>query len=274
MRFNFLYFMKFFIVLLLTSSVFACGQKKIPTTAFKEYTIPNDLQKQTKQNVTIQTKVIKLSEFKNYPELFKFEKAKIAKFFKNGSLYFPETSKGERWCYTFGFGENDLLTAMEVKIKNNTPHILRMKDSRIYLIITEDGEKKPIKAVTKLGDTTPVPLYPNDKHSDIYLPKSAIDEDDSLIHWITSFEANWERNREKGLIDFPYPVGFASQVIDQNKKNYKLINGIDVEILPDFSYSGILLFPVIVSYENPKLMFYDITTKTDPAGNPIEKNIL
>jgi len=68
-----------------------------------------------------------------------------------------------------------------------------------------------------------------------------------------------------------YPVGFSFQVVAQKRRNYKLINDLSVEILPNFSYEGILLFPAIVSWPEAKFSFYDITTKTDPASNPIEK---
>ena len=85
-----------------------------------------------------------------------------------------------------------------------------------------------------------------------------------------SFETEWNNTRKKSILDL-YKVGFISQVVAQNMKNYKLINSLGVEILPSFSYSGILLFPATVSYDNAKLKFYDITTKTDAAGNPIEK---
>jgi len=248
----------------------AAGAPKIPTERVSEYAMtPPAEGKQTKSNVTIEVEVLKASEAYGHPELFAFD---ITRFPESHYTFgtralFPEDAQGRRWCYTFGFGEKSL-TAMRVKITNNTPHILRMKDSRIYFVV--DGED-PMAAVTNLGHATPLVNVPTQKGEARYLPKSLVDADNSLVHWLTYFENEWDKSRKQGLIKLSYPLGFASLVVEQNRKEYQLINDLAAEILPDFSREGILLFPAIVSWQDARLMFYDITTKTDAAGNPVEK---
>ena len=260
-----------FFLLILSAFLVSCAStpKKIPTERVSEYAVePVAQARQTKSNVTIQAEVLRPSESYSHPELFAFAIKQFPESHYNFSTMstFPEDAQGKRWCYTFGFGDS-YLTALKVKFTNNTPHILRMKDARIYLVV--EGES-PITAVTELGNANLIPVTTS-KGKEKYLPKSYVNEDNSLIHWLTHFENEWDKSRKKGMLSFTYPIGFAALVVKQNSKQYKLINDLAVEILPNFSHEGILLFPAIVSWPQAKLMFYDITTKTDPAGNPIEK---
>lgn len=63
-----------------------------------------------------------------------------------------------------------------------------------------------------------------------------------------------------------------SQVIAVNKKSYKLIGDVDTEILPDDTYSGILLFPRLIGGDpEMTIKFYELVTKVDAAGNPTER---
>jgi len=247
----------------------AAGAPKIPTHRVAEYAMTPPAQgTQTKSNVTIEVEVLKPSGAYSHPELFAFDIEQFPESHYNFATMtmFPKEAQGRRWCYTFGFGEK-FLTAMRVKITNNTPHILRMKDSRIYFVV--EGED-PMAAVTDLGNATLVNV-PTSKGDARYLPRSFVDSDNSLVHWLTHFESEWDRTRKKGIIKLNYPLGFVSLVVQQNRKQYQLINDLSAEILPDFSREGILLFPAIVSWQEARLMFYDITTKTDAAGNPMEK---
>lgn len=248
-------------------SLLSCaGPQKIMVEEFYQYALaPSTPGTQTKSNVSITVEVLKQTEIYKYPELFAFDIKAVPDVLPNLSFWsFGRPYQGKGWLYTFGPG-NETLTACKVKIENNTGHILRMRDARIYLVV--EG-KDPIPAVTKMGDPRLILI---DREKKQYLPKSAAERDDSFIHWITYLEQEYQRTRKKGLISFDYPVGIASQVVQQNERHYKLINAVDKEILPGFSSEGILLFPVIASFDTAKLMFYDITTKTDAAGNPIEK---
>ena len=106
------------------------------------------------------------------------------------------------------------------------------------------------------------------------IPKSASEADESLVHWVTYWEQNAEKTRQKHTIMdglYKYPIGLGSQVILQNRPAYKLIADVGAEILPGKTMRGILLFPVVVSFDTATLSFYDISTKTDAAGNPTEK---
>ena len=247
----------------------ASTSKNIPTARFSEYAVaPPSSARQTKQDVTLEVEVLAPTGAYSHPNLFSFDWSRIPDRFRLAKRFYPEDDDGKAWCYTFGFGDR-FLTACNVKITNNTPHILRMKDARVYLVVP--GED-PVAAVTDLGNARLMPT--GEKKQE--LPQSYLDADNSLVHWLTQFEREWElrsRKKKKGLISLSlaYPIGFASQVLAQNQRAYKLINDLNVEILPNFSYEGILLFPAIVSFDQAKLMFYDITTKTDPAGNPVEK---
>lgn len=250
------------IVILMLSSC-ASGPPTIPIWPYKEYKLVTE-QTQTKNGMTIDVEPLTPENTYKHPELYAFDLDQLPKYFQGGMVSggFPIGLQGKRWQYTFGF-ENDFIVAMKVKITNNTDHILRMGDARIYLRI-EDEE--PIAAVANLGD--PTALVDADKKVHI---RSAYDGDESLIHWVTYFEEQWDKKRVKQMFDLGYPVGLTSQIINIHKKKYKLINDMEKEILPGDTYSGILFFPALISYDKVNVKFYDVVTKTDPAGNPIEK---
>jgi len=254
--------------LLVMVFISCAGSKRvIPTVTVGEYSL-NDTGEnlvQTKGNVSIDIEMLSPSSTYDHPELFSVQEQQLDNRLDNVSIHYPPDKSGKMWAFTFGYGKN-VLPAFKVKITNNTNHILRMKDSRIFLVI---GGDNPISAASKIGDYQ---LRIVDEKKNILQPVSYIrDDKESLIYWLTYFENDYDSNRKKGFLDLPYPHGFASQVVKQNIKNYKLINGFNVEILPDFSYEGVLVFPTLVSSADAKLMFYDIITKTDNAGNVTEK---
>ena len=256
-------------IMVITIFIVNCstGPPVIPTYNSPEYSFgANDLSEQTISDVTINVKPLSPSTLYDYPELFQYKKDNVhPKHTQGYTMYYPKDSEGNFYCYTLG-NEQFILTAFKVKISNNTPHILGMKDARIYLVV---GDEEPIKATVHLGDPS---LMKIDEAGNVF-PKSGLDSDESVVHWVTYYEQE-SRKAQTGLPDFlKYPVGFAARVIQGNKHNYKLINDVSKEILPDFSYSGLLIFPSLIdpSATEIKLVFYDITTKTDAAGNAIEK---
>lgn len=113
------------------------------------------------------------------------------------------------------------MTGFWVVIQNNTDHILRMADSRVYLVIGGNT----IKSLTKA----------------------------ELISWHAG-GAEWDY--EQCL-----PVIKQMELID-----------LATEVLPGFTKKGFIIFPV-----NPELVrtadlrFFDLVSKVDKAGNPIEK---
>lgn len=261
----------FFLVPLLATIVifYSCGGGGVATVVFKEHDLAKPTEAtQTKGDVTITLKPLKPSSMYEEPDLFSFSKDKITGNYSGLAIssFFPEDYQKTSWCYTFGIS-GDVVAAYKVKIKNGTPHILRMKDARIYLM--SDGQD-PIAAFNVLGNTTLVQAMVG--KNQVLLPKSYVDGDQSFIDWLTREEENYERTRKKGFISTAYPIGFASQVVAQNIRSYKFITDVSREILPNTTFDGILLFPIYSSaLSNAKVMFYDIVTKTDNAGNPVEK---
>jgi hypothetical protein len=255
-----------------TNSLFAQKTKPVAAMPYKKYSFYGSDSIQTKNGLIIEVEPLSPSGVYAHPELYSFDKNTFPKeFLKKYDLniegMFAELDS-KRYLYTFGSGEN-YLTVFKVKITNNTGHVLKMKEARILLRI--EGED-PIKPVTNIGDAT-IEQFENPAGSGkfIPLPKSAITQDQSLVQWVTGIESKYEETRKHGFLELEYPIGINSQVIAQNKKSYKLIADADVEILPDDSYSGILLFPVLVSYEQLSLKMYEFVTKTDAAGTPTER---
>lgn len=258
------------VVFLLTIvSLLSCSAGGVATVFFKDHKLsPGTEAIQKKSDVEIALTSLSASSTYDYPELFTFSLDNLPDNFNSSHIktLFPEDYQGNHWYYTFGVSQ-DVLVAYTVKIKNETSHILRMKDARIYLVA--EGQD-PVGAVNLLGKTNLVPTQVGKVQA--LSPRSYLDADGSLVDWVTQVEAEFERGREKGMFSITYPIGLGSQVIAQNIRSYKLVNDLSREILPKTTFEGILLFPVYCStFEQAKLMFYDITTKTDAAGNPVEK---
>lgn len=224
-----------------------------------------------KNGLSIEVSPLSPQNYYDHPELYGFKKEYLQDAFRKewgtniGLLFTYNDEKEMFFNYTFGAGEN-FLSVFEVKVTNNTGHIIKMKDARIYLKV--EGES-PVKPVVNLGNPN-LKMVESQPNKLIPLPISAVEADHSLIHWVTGIEAEFEKTRPTGLLSIKYPIGLNSQIIAANKKYYRLISDVDFEILPDDSYSGILLFPVLISYDQVNLKFYEFVTKTDAAGNPTE----
>lgn len=124
--------------------------------------------------------------------------------------------EGIIWTLTTGDG----FTGYYAKIKNNTDHILRMGDARIYYIVS--GETFPAIPKAEYGQAEPDVL-----------------------------------GRE---------IGKAAA------KQMKFVNDLSTEILPGFEFGGHMVFAIDPSKaEKGELKFFDITTKVDKTGAPLEK---
>jgi hypothetical protein len=259
-------------LLAITLSLNAQKTQKVAIMDFNAYSFKNSESLQAKNGLTIEVDPLSPESTYKYPELYSFDYTTLPEDFKkkwSTSLkYMWFENEGKRWNYTFGAG-NIYLTVFKIKIKNNTGHILKMSDARILLRI--EGED-PIKPVDRFGNPT-LEAFETPKGSGKYipLPKSKVEDDQTLVHWVTDIEVAYDKIRPKGLLYYEYPIGINSQILAQNRKSYKLISDVDVEILPDDTFSGILLFPVNISYEDVSLRLYNFVTKTDPAGNPSER---
>lgn len=245
----------------------ATGPRPIPTTEIPVWALSEESPNQIlRNNVELEIEIISPLDEESHDDLFRFSLDDVSDLgLPNTFMYYNKASDGFCRCYTFGTGTDHYFSAFMVTFTNNTDHILRMEGSRIYLI-PDNGE--PVKALGEIGNSTLV--KPSEKASP--LPSGYLDRDGSLVDWATRMEAGFEGARKKGILSFQYPVGLASQVIRMNRENYNLANNAESEILPGFSYSGLLVFPVSIKDNvNATLAFYDIVTKTDMAGNIVEK---
>ena len=263
------------IFLICISSVFAYSQKPKDVVIYNyKYYAPNGSELvQVKNGLSVE--IIPLNEnlAYKYPELFAWDlKSMPTEWSTNLAAFYPVASDGKRYAYPFSTGEK-ALNIYKIKISNNTGHIIKMSDARIYMRIEGDD---PIKPVKRIGNTTLVDLTPPNESIlklKTLIPQCVIDNDqDCLVYWLTWMWQEWAKNRKKGILYTEYPIAFPSQLIVQNRRAYKLINDVDVEILPDDSYSGILLFPRFIIDNDVNIKLYEFSTKTDAAGNVTEKS--
>ena len=239
----------FFFIVICYSCV---STKTIPTLSLSEYVLdPGPDQVQKIAGIEISLKVIQLSELYDYPNFFSFDLDQFPELYKKSAILrseYPPGPNGRSWEFPFATPDGKFqLVFCFCKIKNNTKHILRMGDARIYFVV--EG-------------IDPLP---------------AIRSFDELLQQADYFEAteNLKRSKETTLFILkkaPLPDGFFRAIILSNRRAYNLINDLKHEILPGFSYEGILAFPAMPSLSAPaKITFFDVTISTDKAGNPTEK---
>ena len=239
------------ICLIFNSCATFMGSSRIPTLAFTEYTLESGSEViQQKSDIEINIEVVRLSHIYDYPNLFSFKLENLSSMYADSPILRGEYRPGpmgREWEFPFASPDvKQQLLFCYCKIKNNSKHILRMSDARIYLVV--EG-------------VDPLP---------------AIASFDVLLEQADYFEnlANRQRSQEAALVVFqkaPLPTGFYRSIVLYNMKNYKLINDVSAEILPGFSYEGLLVFPVVPTYSNATISFFDVTTKVDMVGNPVEK---
>ncbi len=236
----------FLVSLLLLGS---CASTGVSTLRMTHYgLVGGPSQAQTKSDIEITLKTIRYSDIYQYPDLFAFDVEEHIKEYptlKSGLSYnYPKGHQGKSWEYPFFLrSSSETILLYKVKIKNSTKHILRMRDARIYLV--PEGQD-PISALASFEDLLDQADY-FEKKANEYLAST------------------------RGILNIPIPTGFYRSFVSSHKKGYKLINDLSKEILPGFSYEGILAFPASSTEISAKISFFDITTKTDPAGNPLEK---
>ena len=74
------------------------------------------------------------------------------------------------------------------------------------------------------------------------------------------------------LLTTQIPPGFLRALLLSHKNAFRLINDLRTEILPGFTYTGMLAFPATPNtYAAATISFFDITTKVDSIGTPTEK---
>ncbi len=251
----------------------SCGAPRIMTSTFPETSISEEqFKSQSKGNINIMMEPISKTEIYKYDKYFKFKTDYVwegmSKF--ETEAYYPKDSNGDSWCFVFG----SVVTypSFEVTIENNTDHILRMSDSRIYLISDNLDPIEPVKSIGKPQAKVMIETNASGQSYKWLVPQSAQDQDGSLVDLVYRDEYEFMNKQELsfGVVRYPYKV--SAVAMEQNVSNYKLLNQTGKEILPNIKYRGLLIFPVDVEkLQNPIIKFYDITVKTDAAGTPIEK---
>lgn len=239
----------FFFIIIISCSCVSTG---IPTLSFSEYILdPGPDQIQTNAGIEINLKAIQLSEIYNYPNFFSFKLDGFPELYSRSAILRSEYRPGldgNSWEFPFATPDGKLqLLFCFCKVKNNTKHILRMGDARIYFIV--EGID-PLPAIPSFDELL--------KQADYF-----------------EYETNKQRSKETALVILqkpPLPNGFFRSIVLYNRRAYNLINDLKSEILPGFSYEGILVFPAAPSLTAPaKISFFDVTISTDKAGNPTEK---
>ena len=228
----------------------ASTAKKIPTVEFSQYgLVQGPTQSEKKSDIEISVTTIRPSDIYDYPKLFSFSLAEGADYFLKQQ--YPVGPGGSSWEFPFMTpdGTESLLLCW-VKLVNGTDHILRMGDARVYLIVEGDD---------------PLPAYST--MEDLYREADRFEQAANQ-----KLAKQWKKTLVK-IGDMPQlPQGFYRSIINTHRGAYKLINDVSKEILPGFTYKGLLVFPASPSVQGQaRLAFYDITTKTDAAGNPTEK---
>jgi hypothetical protein len=217
---------------------------------------------QTQNGFSVELEPLRAGFYYKYPELFKFDSAKLPDALKNTNEIYP-TSTGNNWIHTFCYGKNFLI-ALKLKITNHTNQPLNLKNTKMYYK-TADGDS--VMALTVLGNPELVQVESSPKGTEkkemTWLPKSFVENDNSLISIATKYEVQYEQTRLRSEIQ--YPVGIGAEVIRQNRTEYKLLGAIDMEIKPGTAYSGILFFPVLLSDKN-----FTITLSNFPSSATLE----
>jgi len=228
------------IALTLLSTLFLLIIGCAPSTRYlketRYYVAPPEMASQTKQGITIQMEYLNSQDLQVNP-LYQ------QNVLKAGLLTTKAEELSEMSTFVNPFEEK---LTFNVKITNNTDHILRMRDARVYFVSSTSMDN-PIQPYIKQTLVQDVGSHPGVlSHRNRSLPyESAIGD-------------SWEQAQIKII----------------NSNSLKFINDVGMEILPKFSVSGILCFPVNTSAAvavDGKVSFFDVTTKVDKAGNPLEK---
>jgi hypothetical protein len=262
-----------FIILSIALLAFmGCSSNKTIQTVMVEDYVVDGASEQSIDGMTIKIEPLGMSNAYEHPELFGVDLTQLPDEFRRyAKEYYPETySDGRTKVFTLGgLDPTKVFTAFTVSVTNNTDHILRMGDARIYLRLPEED---PLAAITSLGSTA----WSKDGEGNVFINdhiaglRNAASR--SIIYYLTQQEYDsFEEYKSKHFVVLSYPIGLVSQVIAQNIRNYKLINDLEKEILPGDTYKGILFFRAYNGFDTGNLKFYDIITQTDAAGNPTKK---
>lgn len=238
----------FFILLLVAAGVISGCSPKIATSTYKSEAYLKLSDKtpptQSKGGITIEVKLPSESDYKNpvfNKQLYiKIIPAATTVNMKLDSEGYFDIIENVNLQFYFD------LTPFKVVISNNTDHILRLKDSRIVFI--DNNSEDPFRGLTKnelIQDITQLPIY--------QLRIKELKE-----KYPRAKPGNIEAQLRMALLD----------IIN----DLKIINNFDNEIIPEMKSSGVIIFPVSTKkLSEGKVSFVDFISRTDAAGNAIEK---
>ena len=242
-----IFFAIYFIYLLLL--IGCAGTFNVPPREFEQFSFKDGSKfSLEKEKIKITLNLLRPTDMLEYPQYCSFDPDQLPAFEKK-KFYKILTYKDDRiWNYIFSSPDYKKgIIACHVVMENNTDHILRMRDARIYLI---PKNTEPIAALSTLSEV-----------QDLCTKLEGLYEGEKGL---TKNEQNfWIGN---------YPVGLSEAILELNKEHIKLITDVGAEVLPTFSYSGLLVFPYISDdIEDLTISFFDITVETDAAGNAVRK---
>jgi len=207
---------------------------------------PAEQSEQTKEGITISLAQIDEAEMQSNPV---YTQAVKASPFEELSANFPVSPDNLKSKTTIINPFANKL-AFKATIRNNTDHIIRMKDARVYFVAGNSMED-PVLAYSKESFLSDLGSHPDVK-----------------VH-MQNMKTGAGAGSSEAIIAQSY-MQALSNIVQQN--NFKFINDLGIEILPKFKTSGFLAFPVSPEIARTgKISFFDITTKVDAAGNPVAK---
>lgn len=236
MRKTFFQLIYFFFIFILTSCATTPTEvqntySKVVTFEFAEGT----KSKQTQQNITIIMEPLDIEKEHKKPRYS--QNVKI--------IYLPKYEKNpvtEKIPVKIPFYSG--LLPFHVTIINDTDHILRMRDSRvIYVDPDSDTPLMGMNENSLYEDMESLPVYESLRQHLVnnYNPHNDVDE-----------------QIEKAL----------KKVV----KKTNFINAFNREVMPSMKYSGVVAFPIsIQEAKEGKISFIDMISKTDKAGNTLQK---
>jgi len=242
----------FYLFLSLTSMAFlGCSALLTTVKSFRSversiYILPQgDLQRTTINDIVLEVETLDRTKMGYYPDFFAFEPSTLhgyPKAYVNLYYYYPY-SGGVSWAYIFGNPDGTFnFPAFLVTIKNNSNHILNLRNTYIFLTIDNSYNVVPVSNVNHL--------------------KQILREMETAFQQRPSTSSIFLRRE--------YPIGVLSQLVDLKRPFLQFFDPRSL-VLPGQEYTFLLVFPLDVP-GSATLSFVGIPTKFNAAGEIIQKN--
>jgi hypothetical protein len=185
------------------------------------------------------------SKMSYFPELFAYEPATLPgypKAYVNLYHYYP-CSNGASWAYLFGTPDGSFnFPAFLVTIRNNSNHILNLRNTYAFLTIDNSYNVAPVS---------------NANH---------------LKQILREMETAFQQRPSTSSISLrrEYPVGVLPQLVDLKRPFLQFFDPGSL-VLPGQEYTFLLVFPLDVP-GSATLSFFGIPTKFNAAGEIIQRD--